>query len=148
MSDDAVEIDSKLLGSLVVPREQIFGFSEGILGFPDARTFALIPAEREGFFWLQSLEWAALTFLLVDPFRFVENYSVDMGRYELGDLYPDDEGHLLVLSILTLPRRPDGVPTANLQGPLAFNLVQKKARQVVLEKSSFGLRFPIDMKRD
>src|SRR5690606_33387345 len=68
---------SALLGPLAVPRDQVYRFPSGIYGFPDARTFVLLPDDAEGCFWLQSLEHADLTFLLVDPFRFVPGYVVE-----------------------------------------------------------------------
>lgn len=139
-----LSIDSKLLGDLVVPVEQVFAFETGILGFPDARSFALIPAERDGLFWLQSVEWPALTFLLLDPFTFVEGYTVELGPQELGALLPEDASQILVLSILTLPREQGDPATANLQGPVAFNLEQRTGRQVVIE-SPYGLRYPVQL---
>ena len=74
-----IAFESKLLGALAVPEHQVLEFANGLFGFPEARGFALLPAEREGFFWLQSQEFEALTFLLIDPFAFVEGYSVDLG---------------------------------------------------------------------
>ncbi|MDH5588885.1 MAG: flagellar assembly protein FliW [Gemmatimonadota bacterium] len=139
-------VESKLLGSLDVPAGQRFSFPQGIFGFPEARTFGLIPAEKEGIFWLQSMEFEALTFLLIDPFAFVDDYAVDLGPQELGELMPADASDLLVLSILTLPRQADEAATTNLQGPLALNLGRRLGRQVVIQDSPFGIRHPVDVR--
>ena len=140
-----VEVRSKLLGTLSVPTTQLYDFPHELYGFSGARTFALLPAGRDGFFWLQSLDFEALTFLLIDPFRFVEGYSVDLGTDELGELASNDPADVLVLSILTLPREEGGDATANLQGPVVFNLPGGLAKQVVLE-SPFGIRHPIKLR--
>lgn len=139
-----VPVRSKLLGDLEVLATQIYHFPQELYGFAGARTFALLPAERLGFFWLQSLDFEALTFLLIDPFLFVEGYSVDVGDDELGALSPMDPSELLVLSIVTLPREVSEPTTVNLQGPLILNIVKRQGRQVVVE-SPFGIRHPVNV---
>ncbi len=141
-----VEIESQLLGRLSVPAAQIYRFEQGVYGFEASKDFALLPAERDGFFWLQSLHFDALTFLLVDPFRFVEGYSVELGVNEVGHLLPEDASQMLVLAILTLPKTPDGTSTVNLQGPIALNLADQLGAQVVVE-SEFGIHHPVDLSR-
>ncbi|NJD20562.1 MAG: hypothetical protein FIA95_14925 [Gemmatimonadetes bacterium] len=138
-----VHVESALLGPLTVPDAQIFEFDLGLLGFPEAHRFALVPTRRSGTFWLQSADFDALAFLVADPFRVVEGYSVELGAAELGTLAPRDPCDVLVLAILTLPRTPDGAITANLQGPVALNLKQRKGRQVVLQDPSFRVRHPV-----
>ncbi len=142
-SETECVVRSALLGALQVPQGQIFGFDHGILGFPEARGFALVPVRTDGLFWLQSTDFEALTFLLADPFGLVEGYAVDLGGHELGDLAPDEPSDLLVLSILTLPHTPDESATANLQGPLALNLSKRRGRQIVLQDSPWGVRWPV-----
>jgi flagellar assembly factor FliW len=140
--EDAV-IPSALLGALTVAENQVFTFDLGIPGFPEARRFALVPTRSDGMFWLQSADFEALTFLVVDPFRFVDEYAVDLGPAELGPLAPQDASEILVLAILTLPRSPGEPATANLQGPLALNLTQRKGRQVILQDSPYDVRHPV-----
>lgn len=138
-------VESTLLGTITVHADQVFKFERGILGFPDTRTFALVRANGEGMFWLQSTEFEALTFLLVDPFRYVEEYSVDLGPQDLGELNPDDASEMLVLSIMTLPRKKGDTATVNLQGPIALNLAMMRGRQVVLQDSPYGVRHPVQL---
>lgn len=141
VSNDVI-VESQVLGTLDVLDTQVYQFPDDLYGFPGASLFALLPGERAGFFWLQSLEFKALTFLLIDPFLFVEGYSVDVGAEELGTLACEDPSQVLVLSILTLPREQGHDATVNLQGPIVFNLAERLGKQVVLE-SPFGIRHPI-----
>lgn len=142
-----LKVESQLLGPLSVPTQQVYSFDNGIYGFPNATQFALLPAERDGFYWLQSLDLAALTFLLVDPFQFVEDYSVELDSAELSDFLPEAESDVVVLTTLTLPKEEGDQATTNLQGPIALNLHAKRGKQVVIE-SPFGIRHPIDVSRD
>jgi flagellar assembly factor FliW len=143
ITEDVV-VQSRLLGSLEVLTSQIYHFPDELYGFPDAREFALVPAEREGFFWLQSVDFDALTFLLIDPFLFVDGYWVDFGSDELGSIQPKSPSDVLVLSIVTLPREQGEPATVNLQGPVVFNISRRLGKQVVVE-SSYGIRHPVPL---
>ena len=139
-----VYVASQVLGDLDVPSSQIYTFADGLYGFPGAGTFALLPAEREGLFWLQSLDFEALTFLLIDPFRFVDGYSVELDVSDFAELTPNDPSEILVLAILTLPQAQGEPATANLHGPVALNVVVRLGRQIALE-SAYGLRHPVHL---
>ena len=141
---DGVLFESKLLGPLAVPEHQIFDFRHGLFGFPEAHRFALLPAERDGFFWLQSQEFEALTFLLIDPFACVEDYAVELGPKDVGELMPEDASEIAVLAILTLPDKRGETATVNLQGPLALNHKKRVGKQLALE-SPYGIRFPVEL---
>jgi flagellar assembly factor FliW len=139
-------MDSHLLGTVPVDESQVFTFGEGLLGFPEVRRFVLVPDRRHGLFWLQSLEHEALTFLLTDPFERVEDFSVDLADGDLRGLDARSQADLAVLAIVTLPREPGQTPTANLQGPVVFAYGSRRARQVVLADSRWGVRWPVELR--
>ena len=79
LPDDAdLIVNSDLLGALNVRTTDLLQFPAGMLGFPECRRFALLRGGREGLFWLQSTEYSALVFLLVDPFTIDQSYSFDV----------------------------------------------------------------------
>jgi flagellar assembly factor FliW len=138
-------VSSDVLGPLSVPEEEIVRFPAGLLGLPECRSFVLLPADREGLYWLQSVEESSLAFVLVDPFLFVEGYSVEVPQAELDALGAEGAGDVAILTIVTLPGSRDGTPTTNLQGPLAVNLRGRVGRQMVIQDSEFGVRVPVDL---
>lgn len=142
-----LDVRSELLGEIRVPPESIYQFPQGLYGFEQATRFALLPAERPGLFWLQSLDFSALAFLMADPFQWVAEYSVDFPDSELVSLAPADASDVAVLAIVTLPRDSADVPTANLQGPVALNVRKRVGRQVVIQDSGFDVRHPLDLSR-
>lgn len=144
-ASEDVAVRSSLLGTLVLPESQVFTFELGLLGFPEATSFALVPARQPGLFWLQSLDFEALTFLLADPFPLVDGYALELGGADFGPGSAGDPSQVLVLTILTLPRSPGQSATANLQGPLAFHLQRRLGRQVVLQDSPFSVRHPVTL---
>ena len=132
-------IGSRVLGDLVVPHSSVFTFPEGLHGFAAHHEYALVPAAREGFWWLQATDEAQLAFLLVDPFRVAPGYEVDLraGDTEfLGLERPEDA---LVLSVVTLPASKGGTATTNLRGPVVFNVAERRGRQVVSAVEGHGL---------
>ncbi len=138
-------ISSRVLGDLALAPEQLFAFPEGLHGFESQQEFALVPAARDGFWWLQSATEAGLAFLLVDPFRASAGYELDLSPGDEQFLALDDASDALVLTIVTLPAEPGGTPTTNLRGPLVFNVAQQRARQVVSRNEAYAFHAPVSL---
>lgn len=132
-------IASDLLGPLTAEPSAVIHFPRGLLGFPECRSFVLLPSERDHVYWLQSVDYSALAFLLIDPFVFFPGYTVDLDTTDVGrrPAAPDD---INVLAIVTLPQRPGEPPTANLQGPIVVDTRVAEGRQIVVPDSRYGIR--------
>jgi flagellar assembly factor FliW len=144
---DVLTVQSDLLGDLQVRSGDALHFTTGLLGFPECRRFALVRAEHDGLFWLQSMEYSTLVFLLVDPFTVVQDYSIDVAPSQLAELGAHRPADIGLLSVVTLPTAAGEQPTANLQGPVAINFATRMAKQLVLSETDFGVRCPIDLKQ-
>ena len=140
-----VTVHSDLLGTIAVAEESILTFPRGLFGFPECRRFVLVPAEREGLYWLQSAEYAPLAFLLLDPFPHFPDYGVELSAAERRELGSQGSGDVAILCILTLPRTRSELPTANLQGPLALNLRAGLGEQIAVQDATFGTRCPVEL---
>ncbi len=136
-------IESRVLGDLIIPTSSLFQFPEGMHGFETHREFALVPAARDGFWWLQATDEAQLAFLLVDPFRVSPGYEVDLGAGDIRFLGLDGPDAALVLTVVTLPASEGESATTNLRGPLVFNVAGQRARQVVSAVDGHGLQEPV-----
>jgi flagellar assembly factor FliW len=138
-------VSTRLFGDLEVAEQAIHHFADGLLGFEQHTSFALLPAMRDGLWWLQSLDAPALSFLLVDPFVVAPGYEVDVSPGDarsVGLASPDDA---LVLAIAVLPATAGGAATCNLRAPLLFNLRERRGRQVVSRVEAHGLMVPVDL---
>ena len=140
-------VESDLLGEISVGTEEVVDFPAGLLGFPDCRRFVLVPSEREGLYWLQSADHRELVFLLVDPFLAVDGFVVDLAPPDLAELQAATESDLVILAIVTLAAPENGGCTVNLQGPIALNLRERRARQIAVDRSDYGIRYPVDLSR-
>lgn len=136
----SIVVASEVLGEVTLPAASVLNFSSGLFGFPECRRFALVPAGRDGLYWLQSLEHPALVFLLADPFHFFDGYAVELGASDRRDLYAESSADVAILAIVTLPQGADAKPTANLQGPVALNLRMGVGRQLAVSDGGWGVR--------
>ncbi|MDF1503726.1 flagellar assembly protein FliW [Roseisolibacter sp. H3M3-2] len=145
LPDAPVSVASDLLGPIEVPAAACYDFPDGLPGFEGARRFALVPAGREGLFWLQSLDAGALVFLLADPFRCAAAYEVELSpadREALGAAGPDD---VAVLAIVTLPRGDGDAPSVNLRAPVLLATAARRGRQVVRSDDRYGITEPLSL---
>lgn len=135
-----VAVHSELLGTLTVAGDQLVEFADGIYGFERARKFALLPTPRPGTFWLQSTEFSALVFLLVDPFPFFPHFHLELTEVDKARLGTTSAEDILVLAIVTMPTEPAGKCTANLHAPLMFNARRGQGHQSIRSEDGFGIR--------
>lgn len=126
-----MKVATKAYGLTDVDERQKITFPHGLLGFETFRDYVLLDAERQPFYWLQSLDSQALAFVLVNPFLFRPDYELDVDDQELREIGIADPEKALIFAIVTIPA--DGSPmTANLQGPLVINRDARLARQAIL----------------
>lgn len=139
------QIRSELFGTIDITDDELIEFADGLLGFPQCRTWALLRGTKDGTAWMQSADHSTLVFLLVDPFVFFEGYSAELSPSELARLQAHDASEIAVFSIVTLPTAGEDICTANLQGPVVMNVNSRRGVQVVLGDQPFGTRSPIPL---
>jgi len=127
------------------PRAGELLFDDGLLGFPECRSFRLMATERNGLYWLESTDCPPLAFLLADPFLFFDDYAIDLNGFDLAPLQPAAPGDIAILVTVTLNDTTG--PTANLRGPIAINVATGRARQIIVGNSDRGVREPIRLER-
>ncbi|HOX12782.1 MAG TPA: flagellar assembly protein FliW [Spirochaetia bacterium] len=126
-----MRIQTKAYGPLDVDERQVLHFPDGLLGFEKFKDYALLDAAQKPFFYLQSMDISELAFVLIDPFLFRPDYSVDADDALLSSVGIERPEDALVLSIVTVPA--DGSPiTANLMGPLIVDRASRRGVQAVM----------------
>ena len=132
-------------GAPAVAADATFIFERGLFGFPECRSFVLVPAPRDGFYWLQSTEHDTLCLLVADPFPLFRGYSVDLPDLDAAELGVTTPDEVAVLVTITLPDANGRVGMANLQGPIVLNVADRRGRQVVLHGPAWRSREPVDL---
>lgn len=147
VTGESLTIASDLLGTITLAPHDVLRFPGGLYGFPECRTFALVPAPREGLFWLQSAEYGTLSFLLVDPFVYFPEYHIDLDDADITRLGTNDAQHIVVLAIVTMPNRAGEPCTANLHAPILFNMRDRQAYQSIRSDDGHGIREPFTIEQ-
>lgn len=137
-----MKIETKAYGLIEVDDRQKIVFPHGIIGFEKYKDYLLLDAEREPFYWLQSMDVERVAFVVVSPFLFRPDYEVDVSNEELAEIGLRAPEKALIFSIVTVP--PDGSSiTANLQGPVVINRDTRIGKQAVLSDSRWKIRHDI-----
>ncbi|MDR2079322.1 MAG: flagellar assembly protein FliW [Treponema sp.] len=126
-----MKVATKAYGLIEVDERQKITFSTGLFGFESCREYVLLDAERQPFYWLQSLDVEQVAFILVNPFLFRPDYELDISDEELREIGIFSPEKALIFSIVTIPADGKNM-TANLQGPLIINRDTRFGRQAVL----------------
>ncbi|MPL97843.1 Flagellar assembly factor FliW [bioreactor metagenome] len=135
-----MQIQSTRFGELTVAAEDLLQFSNGLPGFPDEQQFALISQDSDNpFAFLQSINNPDLTFILVDPFSFFNDYSVKLADQYVDELEISEENPPVVFTIVSI-REALKNATVNLLAPVVINLKTRQAAQIILEKTDYTTR--------
>jgi len=126
-----LKVATKAYGLIDVDERQKIIFPQGLFGFEKLKDYLLLDAERQPFYWLQSMDEEDVAFVLVNPFLFRPDYEVNVSNEEVDGIGINSPEKALIFSIVTIPH--DGAPmTANLQGPLIINRDTRMGKQAIL----------------
>ena len=139
-----MQVATKHWGILEIAEDALVRFPNGLFGFEDLHTFAMIEVEEyRPFLWFLSTEDPEVGFAVADPFYFTS------GPYEL-HLSPGDElaleleeGDTLALFVIVTLREGGRQITGNLKGPIVLNTRNRRAKQAVLYGSSYSVSQPL-----
>ena len=134
-------VQSTRFGELEILDEQILDFPQGIMGFPEEKRFALMEYKPDSpFYVLQSLADPNLTFLMINPFAFFNDYEFDMDDALMAEIGVTADNPPTVFNIATVKDKIENM-TVNMAGPVLVNLRDRKAAQWVIEKTQFPTRY-------
>jgi len=137
-----VKVVTKAYGPIEINERQKISFPSGILGFESFKDYAILDAERQPFYWLQSLDVEQVAFVLINPFLFRPDYEMNIDNEELMRVGITDPAKALIFSIVTVPGDGSSM-TANLQGPLVINRDNRLGFQAVLTDSRWKTKHDI-----
>ena len=134
-------LETKAYGPVEIEEKQILEFPQGLLGFEEYRSFALIDAHKKPFFWLQSTGDSHIAFILIKPSIFHEDYDPGISQEDLDDIGAEGVEECLVFAIVTVPE--SGPMTANLQGPLYISKKTMKGKQCISPRDEYRTKHDI-----
>ncbi len=141
-----MKIETKIFGEIEIADDKIITFTNGIIGFPDMKRFALLHDEAKGtnagIRFLQSLDEPAFAMPVMDPLIVKPDYDPEVDDELLAEAGHVTEDNILVLVTVTVPGDLTKM-SVNLQGPFVINVEEHKACQVIVEKGDYPVKFPI-----
>ena len=137
-----MKVLTKAYGLVDISERQKLTFPSGLFGFESFKEYALLDAEQQPFFWLQSLEDQHIAFVLINPFLFRPDYEMNIDNEELLPIGITDPEKAVIFSIVTIPVNSEPM-TANLQGPLVINRDSRMGIQAILTDSRWKTKHDI-----
>lgn len=138
-----MKIKTTRFGEIDVPENDLIFMPQGIIGFQDLKNYVILDHEKDSpFKWLQSVEDGSIAFVLINPLTFKPDYEVEVSESEIKELDLTSEEDAVISVIVTIPSNPKNM-TANLKGPLIFNLQNRKGKQIVLQDPNYTTRHNI-----
>ena len=138
-------IDNTRFGTIEIDSSKIIYMPVGMLGFPGKRRFILLERkESKPFLWYQCVDAPSLAFVIMNPYLFTPDYSLDIKQVMKEMSWDEDKAE--DLSIFVVVNIPHGVPeriTANLMAPLILNINKLEALQKVFHDSQYSHKYPV-----
>lgn len=141
-----MEIMTRQFGKITIDKDKIITMPKGMPGFTENREYVLL--EHDGihpFLSYQSVEDPDLSFIIMDPFLFKQDYIVNIKPYiEEMSWNEEDEENLFLYVIINATDPDPKKITANLLGPLLINTNKNVGVQmVVTDKEEYSHKYPV-----
>lgn len=133
-----MKINTLNFGELDINENSILRFEEGIPGFEEVKSFAVLAndAKKTPFIWLQAVEQESPAFVMVNPFEVKPDYEFEIDDSTAEMLEIKDPSDVAIYSIVVIP---DDISqmTTNLKAPIIINTANNKGRQMIMDKSPY-----------
>jgi flagellar assembly factor FliW len=146
-SEETATITTARFGEVTYSESDVFEFPWGLPGFADQRRFlALSLAEQPSFVWLQSVDDVNIALPAADPWQIFPDYEPKLPAYATEALGLQDPEDFTILCVVVVSKGADEM-TMNLMAPIILNLKTRRARQIMLENSSYSVRSAVPRKQ-
>lgn len=136
-----MEINAKYFGQVSYDKNEAIHIINGLIGFEAYTEYLPIPfhEDNDSLISLQSLEDETLSFILMNPFGILADYSPSLSDEELKELDAEASEDLSYYVVCVM-RDSVAESTVNLKAPLVVNARTRQARQIILEQSEYTFR--------
>lgn len=139
-----MQIATVKFGTIDVPEDRIISMPVGMLGFPESKRYVIIEREKTApFLWYQSVDDPGLAFIIVSPFLFVPDYTVNLQPALESFSWRQEGNRLELYVVVNIVRSSPLRMTANLAGPVVINNQTREAVQMVLYDGDYPYDYPI-----
>lgn len=138
------KILTRKFGEIQIDETKAITMPAGLPGFLDYKEFVLLEDPRTApFCWLQSMEEPDLALVVMNPFLFKADYTMDLGSIVKNQGWKETKNSDLSIYVVVNISDIDKKITANLIGPIIINNKNRQAVQFVLSDSSYSHEYNI-----
>ena len=129
-----MKITTAYMGEVKVNPSQIIKFDHGLPGFEDEKEFIQLPlSEGSAYQVLQSVKTAGLAFIITSPYAVIKDYSFELDESVTQALDIKSDNEVAVFIIVSLKDTLEN-STVNMKAPIVLNIVNQKAKQIILDE--------------
>lgn len=134
-------IKTSYFGEIPINNCDILNFENGLLGFEDYHEFALLKFDENdnSILCLQSLDNELISFILLDPSDFIDNYQVVVSKEDMDLIKAVEEEIILAYIIAVIPNDYKKI-TVNTKSPIIINSKNNKATQIFIDNPDYSFR--------
>lgn len=139
-----MEINAKYFGQVSYEENEAIHILNGLIGFEAYTEYLPIPfhEDNDSLISLQCLEDETLSFILMNPFGLLNDYTPSLSGQDMKELDAETAEDLSYYVICVM-RDSVAESTVNLKAPLVVNVRSRQARQVILDQSEYTFRHVI-----
>lgn len=136
-----MKILTRKFGEIIVDKKKIVNMPHGLPGFDGYDKFVILEDPKAApFCWFQSVDEPSLSLIVINPFLFKPDYTLDLDDYmktlNWEGITPKDLVIFVVVNVREKDR--EKTITANLMGPLVINPKKNEAVQLVISDSPYS----------
>ena len=136
-----MQVANEKLKDLEINPKDIIHFDEGIPGFEEYKDYVLLQEQEVPFVMtLQSVDSESPSFVVIDPYAFVQNYDPKLSKKDMEYFDTDNIDDLKILLITVIPKKLEDT-VVNLKSPIIINAKTNKAKQLILENTEYPIRY-------
>ena len=140
-----LKMETTKFGTIQIEEEKIITMPAGMPGFPGRKRFIILDREESRpFYWYQCVDDPALAFVIINPYLFKPDYSVDLKPTlkKMSWEADGEESSELYVVVNASNGAPDKI-TANLMSPLLINIRRCEAVQMVIHNNLYSHKHSI-----
>jgi flagellar assembly factor FliW len=139
-----LKIPTTRFGIIEVPEDQLIHLPLGMIGFPNHQRYVFVEHKKGSpFVWFQSVDDESLAFVLADPLLVRPDYEIQISPEDRQALELNETcaGLQPMVVVNITPANPVQI-TANLLGPIIFNMPKKLGKQIIVYQVAYSTQAP------
>ncbi len=137
-----MDIQTQYFGTISCSEKELIHFSDGLFGFTHLKDFVPLAFQdnNDALICLQSVEDFRVSFILMNPFQLYADYSPVLSEEDRKLLHVSSEDDSVSYYAICVIHDPMDNSTVNLKCPIAVNIENREARQVILDNPLYQFR--------